>query len=71
MKKRPTLYLQRNAPVVKAKSKPNRLTEAIPNSHPNPKKSQIIMLKPFLHKEKSSGLYLYLGKKVKIFLGDL
>jgi hypothetical protein len=29
------------------------------------------VLKPFLHKDQTSRTYLYLGKKVKILLGDL
>lgn len=35
------------------------------------KKPNSNVLKPFLHREKTSKTYLYLGKKVKILLGDL
>jgi hypothetical protein len=68
MKKRTTLYLQRNAHIEKPKS--SRLTEAIPASKMIRDNPKIKMFKPFLHKDKSSGIYFYLGKKIKIFLGD-
>lgn len=69
MQKPTTLYLKRNANVVKSKS--SHIAGHIPDSTFPRTKQTVNMLKPFIHKDKSSGLYLYLGKKIKIFLGDL
>jgi len=75
MKKRPTLYLQRTANVAKPgqanKTKRSISSELNKASILESKSPKINLLKPFLHKEPSKGLYLYLGKKIKIFLGGL
>jgi hypothetical protein len=68
MKKRTTLYLDRNAAIIKVK--PRGRSTYITNSTNSQKVSKIKMPKPFLHREQDSGLFLYIGKKIKIFLGD-